>query len=69
MRAQCRRDPESREDRKPQATTFGDTITADQKVLNDENESRLNRRYAVVVQDLLNRYRIVRAETRLHLRR
>ena len=38
--------------RKPQATTFGDTITADHKVLREENESRLQHRYAVLVQEL-----------------
>ena len=47
----CRRNPESREDRIPQATHFEDTITTDHKVLNEENESRLFHRYAVVVQD------------------
>ena len=31
---------------------FGDLITADHKVLNEEVESRNNRQYAVVVQDL-----------------
>ena len=31
---------------------FGDLITADHKVLNEEGESRNNHRYAVVVQDL-----------------
>ena len=43
----CRRNPESREDRKPQATHFGATSTADHKVLNAENESRVHHRYAV----------------------
>ena len=38
-RAPCRRNPESREDRIPRATTFGDVVTADHKVLNEENES------------------------------
>ena len=33
-------------------TNFGDLITADNKVLSDNCESRNNRRYAVVVQDL-----------------
>ena len=31
---------------------FGDIIEADLKVLNEEGESRSNRRYAFVVQDL-----------------
>ena len=35
----------------PQAEKFGDLITADHKVLNVEDESRNNHRYAVVVQD------------------
>ena len=34
------------------AEKFGDLITADQKVLNEDGESRNNHRYAVVVQDL-----------------
>ena len=45
-RAPRRRNPESRESKIPQAATFGDTITADHKVLNEENESRLHHRYA-----------------------
>ena len=36
----------------PRAENFGDLITADQKVLSDNFESRNNHRYAVVVQDL-----------------
>ena len=36
----------------PRAEKFGDLITADQKVLNEESESRNTHRYAVVVQDL-----------------
>ena len=39
-RAPCRRKPESREDRIPQAITFWDTTTADHNVLNEENGSR-----------------------------
>ena len=34
------------------AEKFGDLITADHKVLNEECESRNSNRYAVVVQDL-----------------
>ena len=33
------------------AEKFGDLITTDHKVLNEEGESRNNHRYAVVVQD------------------
>ena len=36
----------------PRAEHFGDLITADHKILSEESESRNNRRYAVVVQDL-----------------
>ena len=36
----------------PRAQKFGDLITADHKVLNEEGESRDDHRYAVVVQDL-----------------
>ena len=32
--------------------TFGDAMTADHKVLSEENESRLQHRYAAVVEDL-----------------
>ena len=40
----------------PRAENFGDLITADQKVLSEESESRNNRRYAVVVQDLATQW-------------
>ena len=38
------------------AEKFGDLITADHKVLNEESESRNNHRYAVVVQDLATQW-------------
>ena len=48
-RAPCRR----RTGKDPlRAEKFGDLITADHRVLNEEGESRNNHRYAVVVQDL-----------------
>ena len=40
----------------PQAEHFGDLITADHTVLNEEGESRNNHRYAVVVQDLATQW-------------
>ena len=40
----------------PRAVNFGDLITADQKVLRDNCESRNNHRYAVVVQDLATQF-------------
>ena len=40
----------------PRAENFGDLITADHKVLSDNCESRNNRRYAVVVQDLATQW-------------
>ena len=40
----------------PRAEQFGDLITADQKVLSEECESRNNHRYAVVVQDLATQW-------------
>ena len=40
----------------PRADIFGDLITADHKVLNEEGESRNNHRYAVVVQDLATQW-------------
>ena len=36
----------------PRAGKFGDFVTADHQVLNEEGESRNNHRHAVVVQDL-----------------
>ena len=56
-RVPCRRSPAHREDRIPRATNFGDVVTADHKVLNEENESRLHHRCAAVVQDLATRTR------------
>ena len=40
----------------PRAEKFGDLITADQKVLNEEDESGDNHRYAVIVQDLVTQW-------------
>ena len=40
----------------PRAENFCDLITADQKVLSDNCESRNNHRYAVVVQDLATQW-------------
>ena len=40
----------------PRAEKFGDLITADHKVLNEEGESRHNHRYAVVAQDLATQW-------------
>ena len=37
-------------------TEFGNVITADNKVLNEEGESRNNQRYAIVVQDLATQW-------------
>ena len=38
------------------AEKFGDLITADHKVLNEESDSRNNHRHAVVVQDLATQW-------------
>ena len=38
------------------AEKFGDLVTADHKVLNEESESRNNHRYAVMVQDLATQW-------------
>ena len=38
------------------ARQFGDKIPADQKILNEERESRLQHRYAFVVQDLATKW-------------
>ena len=40
----------------PRAGKFGDLITADNKILEEESESRNNHRYAVVVQDLATQW-------------
>ena len=40
----------------PRAENFGDFITAEHKVLSEENESGNNHRYAVVVQDLATQW-------------
>ena len=40
----------------PRAENFGDLITADDKILSDESESRDNHRYEVVVQDLATQW-------------
>ena len=52
-RAPCRR---RNGEAVPRAANFGDLITADQKVLSDNCESRNNHRYAVVVQDLATQW-------------
>ena len=52
-RAPCRR---RNGEAVPRAEKFGDLITADHKVLNDNCESRNNHRYAVVVQDLATQW-------------
>ena len=52
-RAPCRR---RKGEAVPRAVNFGDLITADQKVLSDNCESRNNHRYAVVVQDLATQW-------------
>ena len=40
----------------PRVEQCGDLITADQKIVNEESESRNNNRYAVVAQDLATRW-------------
>ena len=40
----------------PRAEHFGDMVTADDKVLSEESESRNNHRYAMVVQDLATQW-------------
>ena len=52
-RAPCRR---RNGEAVPRAENFGDLITADHKVLSENCESRNNRRYAVVVQDLATQW-------------
>ena len=52
-RASCRR---RTGEAPPRAEKFGDVITADDKVLNEEGESRNNHQYAFVVQDLATQW-------------
>ena len=53
-RTPCRR--RTGEASTPRAEKFGDLMTADHKILNEECESRNNHRYAVVVQDLATQW-------------
>ena len=54
----------------PRAEKFGDLITADHKIFNEEGESRNNHQYAVVVQDLAHGgFNPIRVKQRLHMRR
>ena len=48
----CRNRPDARGDSSHLPQIFGAALSADQNVLNEENESRLQHRGAVVVQDL-----------------
>ena len=52
VRAQCRRQPDARIDQVFGAKKFADIVSAEQKILNEDKESRLHHRYAVVVRDL-----------------
>ena len=55
-RARCRTKPEKRVDGIALSTTFGALITADHKILTDENESRCGHKNALIVQgDCTNR--------------
>ena len=56
VRAPCRRNPADRADIFKIAERFGDMITADHKVLNEDQESRLHVRLAVVEQDLTTQW-------------
>ena len=55
-RAPCKRNPDDRADRVKIAERVGDLITADHKPVNEEQESRLHHRYAVVEQALLTQW-------------
>ena len=55
-RAPCKDNSDDRWDRILIAENFGDTITADYKVLNENQESILHHKYAVVVQDLATQW-------------
>ena len=51
-RVPCKRHTDERADRKKMGERFGDMITADHKVLNEGQESRMHYKYKGVVQDL-----------------
>ena len=55
-RASCKRNPDDRAHRISIAKSFGDMITADHKVLNDDQDCRLHHKYAVVVQHLATQW-------------
>ena len=55
-RAPCKRNPDDWSDRIEIAARFGDTKTADHKVLNEEQESRMHHNHAVVVQGLATQW-------------
>ena len=55
-RAPCKHNLDDRADRLKIAEKFRDMITADHKVLNEDQESRLHHRCAVVVQDLATQW-------------
>ena len=50
-RTPCKINPDDPTDRLKIADRFGDVMTANHKVLDEEQESRLHHRYSVVVQD------------------
>ena len=51
-RATCRNSPEARGDRIHHRHKSGNAPTADHKIVDEENESRMQHRHAVVVQDI-----------------
>ena len=53
---QSRRNPDDRADRIKIAKRFGDMNTPDHKVLNEELESMMHHKYAVVVQDVATQW-------------
>ena len=55
-RALCTRNLDDRADRIKIAERFGDMFTADHKLLNEDQESRLHHNYAVVVQALATQW-------------
>ena len=57
-RAPCTRSPHVRADRIDIAAIFGDMRTADHNVLNEDQESRMHHKCAVVVQDMASKLSI-----------
>ena len=64
VHARCQNRPEMRTDGMAPPTRFGEVIAADHTVLSEDHVSRLQHRYAVVVQKMFFSYWITSYPTR-----